>query len=119
VRLRAAWELDARALRTPGAVALGAAAALALLPGHAGIPCPLRTATGVPCPFCGTTTSAEDALRGHLGAAAAASPLGLLGIAVVAALVAFRPARVRVSPLALAVAVLGAWLFELHRFSFL
>lgn len=41
----------------------------------ASLPCPLRAATGVPCPLCGSTTSAVALVRGRLGEALAASPL--------------------------------------------
>lgn len=97
---------------------IGAAAALPLLPGHAGLPCPLRTLTGVPCPLCGMTTSVEATVHGHLVAAVQANPAG--PFAVVAALLLLvrrRPGSLRVPSVALVMLVLGLWLFELHRFS--
>ena len=36
--------------------------------------CPLRWATGVPCPLCGMTTATEALVRGDLGAALSANP---------------------------------------------
>jgi len=112
-----AHELDARELRRAGTLMLGAGAALAALPGHEGVPCPLRTLTGIPCPLCGGTTSVEEAFRGHFGDSLAASPLGLLAIVSAVLLIALRPARVRVSPFLVLAVAAGAWLFELHRFS--
>ena len=37
--------------------------------------CVLRAVTGVPCPFCGGTTSTVALAHGHIGAAFAASPI--------------------------------------------
>ena len=79
--LRATVALDGRELWTAGAVALAAGAVLPLLPGEAGLPCPLRTVTGVPCPLCGMTTSVEAAVHLHPAEAFAANPGGLLLVA--------------------------------------
>ncbi len=111
--------LDVRDLRTAGAGMLGAALLLPALPGHAGLPCPLRTLTGVPCPLCGMTTSVEDTAHAHLGAALAANPAGIAAVAAAVALLALRPAQVVVSRLAMGGALAAMWVFELHRFGFL
>ena len=112
-------ELDVRDLRHAAAGMLGAALVLPALPGHPGMPCPLRTLTGIPCPLCGMTTSVEDTVHGHLEGAFAANPAG---IALVAAAVVFlvrRPAHVVVSRLAAVGTLAAMWAFELHRFGFL
>ena len=97
---------------------LAAAATLPLLGGHAGLPCPLRTLTGVPCPLCGMTTSVEATVHGHLGAALQANPAGPFVVLAALALLVRRPRRVvKVPTIALLVLALGLWLFELHRFS--
>lgn len=44
----------------------------------AGLPCPLRTVTGVPCPMCGMTTASVALVRGQVHDAVAANPLVLL-----------------------------------------
>jgi len=51
-----------------------------------GTQCPLRAATGIPCATCGMTRAFVHLSRGHLGLAAAASPLGALGAALAWAL---------------------------------
>ena len=97
---------------------LGAAAVLPLLPGHAGLPCPLRTLTGVPCPLCGMTTSVEATVHGHPLAALAANPAGPFAIAA-AAVVLIRRQRqsLRVPAVVVLAVALGMWLFELRRFA--
>jgi hypothetical protein len=112
-------EVDPDELRIAAAALLGAGAVLRLLPGHQGLTCPLRAATGVPCPLCGMTTSVEASLRLDLGDAVAATPAGIAAVGVAVLLLVLRPARLRF-PAALLYACLAAmWLYQLHRFSFL
>ncbi|MDX6503853.1 MAG: hypothetical protein QOE29_978 [Gaiellaceae bacterium] len=98
---------------------LAAGVLLPLLPGPDGVPCPLRSLTGVPCPLCGMTTSVEEALRAHFGAAAGANPFGFVAILAAVLLLAFRPARLQVSGTLVLFAALASWIFELHRFAIL
>lgn len=88
---------------------------LALVAGHAAslpIPsCPLRTTTGIPCPFCGLTHCARLVVRGDLGVIVGNDPAAfgltvLLAVAVVAQLVAL--ARRRTGPGFMTSRVLGA-----------
>src|SRR5205085_7775740 len=92
-----AHEVDLRELRRAGALMLGLGAVLSRLPGHEGLPCPLRTLTGVPCPLCGMTTSVEETFRLHVGDALAANPVGVAAAAVAAGLLALRATPMRVS----------------------
>ena len=98
---------------------LGAAVVLPALPGHPGIPCPLRTLTGVPCPLCGMTTSVEATVHLHLGQALAANPAGVAAVVVALLLLVLRPAQVRIPAALPFVALAALWAFELHRFSIL
>ena len=116
--LTASTTFDPGDARGAAVAMLGVGAVLSLFPGHAGLPCPLRTLTGVPCPLCGSTTSVEDLFRGHPLGALQANPLGLFAVAAAIALLARRPRRAIRMPLSVLCAMLFAlWLFELHRFS--
>jgi hypothetical protein len=102
--------------------------------GGQGIPCPLRTLTGVPCPFCGMTTATVALTHGEWGDAARTSPLAYLAAALVVGtapiLLARTTGRVR-SPRpwsdaarkrtgrVMAVIVAASWVFQLHRYGFL
>jgi hypothetical protein len=119
-----------------GLIGLGAAAASFAYPAVSrgtglGLPCPLRTLTGVPCPMCGMTTAATGLAAGDLQAAVAANPFVLLlaGFTLVMiVLMAGRalgwlpppaqwPATRRRQPyLVVAVVAAASWAFQLHRF---
>jgi hypothetical protein len=98
-----------------------------------GLPCPLLTLTGVPCPFCGMTTATVALVHGDWAAAAAASPLAylaaLLAVVTMPVLVA-RATGLAASPRPWSAAtrrrtawvtgfvVALSWIFQLHRFGF-
>src|SRR6202043_1654367 len=91
-------DVDLVPLRWGGAAMLALGLALPHLPGNPGVPCPLRTLTGVPCPLCGMPTSAKAVVGGQLGAAVRANPFGILAV-LAAVLLVLRPGarRLRVS----------------------
>ncbi len=98
---------------------LAISAVLAFSPLHPGIICPLRAATGVPCPFCGMTTSVKAMLHADPGGAWAANPGGIAAVLVAATLVVWRPRALRVPLVPIVVALAAMWVFQLTRFSVL
>jgi len=103
-----------RSVRAVAAGLVGVAAAWPLLPVHPGIVCPLRAATGIPCPLCGMTRACVAAVHGHLATSLAFNPAGIL--VVIAALVALvRPqllTRIRV-PMCCVITAMGAlWVWN-------
>ncbi|HXR70188.1 DUF2752 domain-containing protein [Actinocrinis sp.] len=111
-----------------GAVAAASVAAAWVHQNHdPGALCPLRRVTGVPCPFCGSTTVFMEAGAGHWGAALTANP-----VTVVAALVFLAAPLLALDPVATlsrlpsrllwiggGLLLAGSWLWQLHRFGFL
>jgi hypothetical protein len=102
--------------------------------GGQGIPCPLRTLTGVPCPFCGMTTATVALTHGEWDAAARTSPLAYLVAALVVGTAPLLLARIfgqappprpwsaaarRRTARVAGVIVAASWVFQLHRFGFL
>jgi hypothetical protein len=116
----ARFDLDLGPARYLGGAMLALGLVLPHVSGDPGVACPLRTFTGVPCPFCGLTTSVKAVLGGNGRAAAAANPfgIGLVALAVVLLLLP-RWRRVSVPVVVLAGGVALSWLFELHRFHFI
>jgi hypothetical protein len=83
-----------RELRVASGSLIGAAAIWTVLPVHPSFACPLRSATGVPCPFCGMTRACVALLHGHIARSLAYNPGGILVIALAVALLV-RPAWMR------------------------
>ena len=79
-------------------------------------PCPLRTLTGVPCPFCGSARGVTALVHGHLGRALTLNPGALLAVAVaVAMLVAWRRRAVSIPLWLIAVVLAGMWSYQLVK----
>lgn len=111
------YHFDLSRARIPAGAMLAAGAVLAHLPQGVGIPCPLRTLTGVPCPFCGLTTSVRSIMGGRFGAGLRAAPLGYVVVVVaLASVVGLAPKRFALPRVAIAVALAAEWVFELARF---
>jgi hypothetical protein len=80
----------ARELRVAAGGMVAIAAAWPLLP-HPAIACPLRAATGIPCPFCGMTRAVVAAVQGHLGTSLVFNPGGIV-VLLLAVVAIVRPA---------------------------
>ncbi|MGH9179762.1 MAG: DUF2752 domain-containing protein [Acidimicrobiales bacterium] len=114
LRARSIVHLDD--VRVAGGLMLAAAAVLPALPGHPGLPCPLRSLTGVPCPLCGMTTSVTATVHLDLGAAGAATPAGMVAVAIALALLLARRRRTLAVPGWVVPAALAAmWAYQLGR----
>jgi hypothetical protein len=110
-----AIDFDLRPLRYAGVAILGLAAARPLI-GNPGIGCPLRSATGVPCPLCGMTRGVTDVVHGDIGKALLMNPGSvLLVIAAIVLLVAWRRQRLRVRMWSLYAAIAALWAFQLFK----
>jgi Protein of unknown function (DUF2752) len=99
-------------------IAMGGLVGIALVwplsPVHPDFACPMRTITGIPCPFCGMTRSVVAAAHGHLLQSLSFNPLGIavLAFAVVAIV---RPSLLRVMPPTwVLITVMGAlWIWNI------
>ncbi len=82
--------LRGRELRVVSGGMVATAAAWPVLPFHPPLACPLRAATGIPCPFCGMTRAVVAAVHGHVLASLAFNPGGIV-VLLVALTAVFRP----------------------------
>jgi hypothetical protein len=118
-----------------GIAVAGAAAAWPAFSAGTGLalPCPLRWATGIPCPACGLTTAAVDLAHGRVAASLADNPAALaLAVltAVMIPVLVLRLVGLVASPvpwsararrrtyLAAIAAAAASWVLQLHRFGF-
>jgi hypothetical protein len=114
------WTGSPARLRITSTAFLAVAAGLSCRPPRRHVVCPLRLATGIPCPFCGTTTSVLACMRLRPGQAIAANPLGLLLVGAAGYAVLQPPRIVRLpGPVVAGAAVAGLWMLELRRFGLL
>jgi len=111
--------IELRDARIAGIAMLAAGAAVASTGVHPAFVCPLRALTGVPCPFCGMTTSVEATLQGEPVAALTANPAGLLAVVAALVLLIIRVPRVVVPRVVLIGLLAGMWAFELNRYGVL
>ena len=111
--------VDLRDLRAAGTAMLFLAVTLPFVPGYPGVPCLLRTFTGVPCPFCGMSTSVKEAVRLQLRDAWTANPAGIAAVIAAVLLIVFRPRRMTLPTLLIPVVLAAMWIGQLFRFSIL
>jgi hypothetical protein len=115
---RSVQTIDAGRLRAAGAAMLGIAAVRPLVPAGLGPPCPLRTLTGIPCPFCGMTRSVTAVVHGHLGASLALNPAGILVVVVaVWLLIAWRVRRITYATWLVPVVLGLMWSYQLFKYA--
>jgi hypothetical protein len=104
-----------RELRYAAGGMVAIAAVWPALPLHPPAACPLRSATGIPCPFCGMTRAVVAAVHGHLGSSLAFNPGGIV-VLLLAVVALVRPAwlsRIH-APFWSVLAVIGAlWLWNI------
>ena len=114
--LAAAGSRAAYAAAAVGGVALAGSLAPAAGVERPATLCLLRAATGVPCPFCGTTTAAVRLAGGDVLGALAANPVTSLALValVLAPLFAHRVPHAAV-PVLLTAAVAFAWAWQIAR----
>lgn len=110
--------VDLKPLRYAGAAMLAIAAVRPLLPATLGPPCPLRTVTGIPCPFCGMTRGVTALVHGHVSAAFGYNPGAFLVVATaLVLLIAWRWQRVRIPVWAVFLFFALLWAYQLFKYS--
>lgn len=110
--------VDAVRLRAMGAAMLGIAAVRPLLPIEPGLPCPLRTVTGVPCPLCGMTRSVTAAVHGDLAHSLFLNPAGIVVVVLaVALLLGWRVRRITYATWLVPVLLGTMWAYQLFKYA--
>jgi Protein of unknown function (DUF2752) len=110
--------VELKSLRAAGAAVLGAALLLPLVPFEAGPLCPLRTITGVPCPFCGMTRSIIAVVHGDLARSLVLNPGGILVVgAGVTLLLIRRWQRVRLPVWTVFAFFAALWAYQLFKYA--
>jgi hypothetical protein len=110
--------VDLQALRALGAGMLAAAAVRPLVPFEFVPPCPLRTLTGVPCPFCGMTRGVTAAVHGDLGHAVFLNPGSIAAIVLTVVVLALWRTKKVTIPVWAVWATLGLmWSWQLFKYA--
>jgi hypothetical protein len=116
--IAATQTVDAGRLRAAGAAMLGIAVVRPMLPIQPGLPCPLRTLTGVPCPFCGMTRAVTDVVHGELAKSLVMNPAGVVAVAIaVALLIAWRVRRITYATWLIPVVLALMWSYQLFKYA--
>jgi hypothetical protein len=111
--------VDVRPLRVAGAAMLAVAVLTPPIPVRS-VPyqCPLRAATGIPCPFCGMTRGVIEAVHGRFVDAFLYNPGALMIVALaVALLVAWRVQRVQIPVWTVFAFFTVLWTFQLWKYA--
>ncbi len=111
-------ELDLKPLRAGAVAMLPLAAIRPMLPIWPVPPCPLRSVTGIPCPFCGMTRGVTAIVHADFSAAFGFNPGAFLVVAMaIVLLVAWRWQRVRIPMWAVFVFFAVLWAYQLFKYS--
>jgi hypothetical protein len=111
-------ELDLKPLRAGAAAMLPLALVRPMLPVWPVPPCPLRSVTGIPCPFCGMTRGVTAIVHGNFSAAFGFNPGAFLVVAMaIVVLVAWRWQRVRIPMWAVFVFFAVLWAYQLFKYA--
>jgi hypothetical protein len=111
-------ELDLKPLRAGAAAMLPLAAVMPVLPVWPVPPCPLRSVTGIPCPFCGMTRGVTAIVHGNFSAAFGLNPGAFLVVAMaIVLLVAWRWQRVRIPMWAVFLFFAVLWAYQLFKYA--
>lgn len=101
-----------------GAAMLGIAAVRPMLPVQVGLPCPLRTLTGVPCPFCGMTRSVTAVVHGDVARSLVLNPFGIVAVAIaIALLLGWRVRRITYATWLVPVVLGAMWSYQLFKYA--
>ncbi len=94
------------------------AAVRPLLPVWPVPPCPLRSVTGIPCPFCGMTRGVTAIVHADFSAAFGFNPGAFLVVAMaIVLLVAWRWQRVKIPMWAVFLFFAVLWAYQLFKYS--
>jgi len=105
-------------MRGVGVGILAVAAVRPLVPFEFVPPCPLRTVTGVPCPFCGMTRGVTAAVHADLGRAVFLNPGSVVAVVLaVLVLVAWRRKRLDLPVWSIAVVLGLLWSWQLFKYA--
>jgi len=111
-------ELDLKPLRAGAVAMLPLAAIRPMLPIWSVPPCPLRSVTGIPCPFCGMTRGVTAIVHADFSAAFGFNPGAFLVVAMtIVLLVAWRWQRVKIPMWAVFLFFAVLWAYQLFKYS--
>lgn len=110
--------VETREVRILGAAMLGVAAVRPLIPIELVPPCPLRSATGIPCPLCGMTRGVTALVHGDLAHALFLNPGSFLAVALaIVLLLQWRTKRIVIPVWVLATLLAVLWTWQLFKYS--
>ena len=110
--------VDLNSLRAAGVAMLGLAVVRPMLPFEIAPPCPLRTLTGVPCPFCGMTRGVTAAVHGEVGRALFLNPASILAVVTAVVLVlAWRTKRFTIPLWVITLVLALMWSWQMFKYA--